>query len=430
MSLAGKGLWRTVEIDDPLDALNPLGSANVIVCTIGPAGGTDNNGNSFDYNTLNAWLADVQAYEATQHTDRDNIGPITIVGSPFWAECYGGANLTTTWCYVNITNYDATNTHFVRIYAAPGHRANGLFDARGFYDDVDVPQGAYCKVSNSGSVIQSGQSAHMRIEGLRLMGNEAAGAQVSLTVSDHCLLQANTIQTTTVGTQFGKHGIIGTLDFFGQGTSADRTVIFRNNVICSDGSGKDTSGILTLVWTRKDGQALRLFLHEDNNTLMNLGGAVTGELSGLFHNVLMSSPYTGTAETILVRRNNLSLKPAAAYACYVDQKSGPQPGNVTFSYAADEYNLSNDGTADDFGNTTPGSCMTNVDAADVVRDETADAALKRGSPAVGTGIDLSGVFGQDLRGRERTQWDLGASAYASGAHGATSTHPSSIATTL
>lgn len=429
MSLAGKGLWRAVEIDDPLDASTPLGSANVIVCTIGPAGGTDNNGHSFDYNSLDDWWADLYAYSAGSHTDRNGAGPTTIVGAPFWAECYGGVNLTSYYLWITLTNYTATNTHFLRIYGADGHRPDGLFDPRGLYDDTEMPQGAFCRVEASPAAFVLDHS-YTRVDGLRILGNYVTGVHVNQLASDFVFVHSNVIEVRSNTGHLGSQGILTTLLPFEPDLQMASSVILRNNIVYGDGTGQDVGAFVTAVGTPSGGQNLSVTVYEDNNSALNVSGGAVGSYSGLFHARLTSTTGSGVASITFHRRNNLALKPANAYACYVDEKTGPNPGNMTFIYAADEYNLSNDGSADDFGNTTPGSCVTNVDAAEVVRNETTDAALRRGSPAAGAGADLSGLFAHDLRGRERAQWDIGALAYASGAHGATSTHPSSISTTL
>jgi hypothetical protein len=424
MSFDNKGYWQTVDIDDPLNAGASLGEAHVIVCTIGPAGGTDNQGNAFDYNTINDWYWDVHNYSPTndQHTDRLGNGPFDIIGAPFWAECYSGGSLLATSLTMGPLNYAATSTHFLRIYAADGHRANGLFDPRGFTDDQDIPQGAFCKALLSMIV---GNNDYARLEGLRYIAIGKPAMQITAQSSDHVLVRGNTFQlhaTSTTGLQ--PHGILCTLSSIVADAQLSRTVIMRNNVAYGDGTGKNVAGFLAGIMLGREGQQLALTLYQDNNTVVNCGGEVDGDAGGAFYTLMQCSIATSQAEMVIYRRNNLALKPDKALCCYLDEKTGAQTGGLTFTYEAHENNLSNDTTADDYGGGTSDGNIADVAPAEVVYSPATDARLRRNSPAVSAGKDLSDIFTTDLRGRTRRTWDIGAFAYYPVQHAGTNPTPS------
>ena len=87
----------------------------------------------------------------------------------------------------------------------------------------------------------------------------------------------------------------------------------------------------------------------------------------------------------------------------------------------------NDDTADDCGTDTSAGVnnFNNVTPAEVVCNPATDARLRRNSPAVGAGENLSTIFTTDLRGRTRRTWDIGALAYCPVHHAATNATPSS-----
>jgi hypothetical protein len=420
MSLSGKGIWQTVIIDDPLDATTPLGNSDVHVCTIGPVGGGDNSGQPFDYNTLNAWLAALQATTGIP-TDRNGSAPGSINGAPFWAECYSGSNLLSSKLTVNgaLLNYTPTETGFLRIYAADGHRANGL------YDDRPVPQGALCFQPNGlqGRAVTITDVLFTRVDGLRIVSHHTDALGLVFSDTNCSVIQGNTVQVilrpyissaTAVSCAFST----GVAD-----RVADATCVVRNNVVYGDPTGYGVRAFAIDLISAGPDQALKLDAYLDNNTALDCGQDDPGGGDPNFYTFAGGIGELSSVDLYLYRRNNLSLKSGGG-DCYEDDMEGPNLYHMQIHYEADEYNLSSDGTADDYGNTTPESCPVNVTPADVAYNITTDARLRRNSPAVAAGDDLSAVFTADLRGRTRRRWDIGAMNYCPRHHGAVNPTPS------
>lgn len=108
-----------------------------VVKTVGPGK---------DYETLQEWW---DAIRTAGHAAQ-------------WAECYGGADLGQL--YVGNNTFTPNATDYVRVYAAPGQRHNGISATSGAYVNYAGPPDRTYGVTNY--TLSNDKTDYMRIEGL------------------------------------------------------------------------------------------------------------------------------------------------------------------------------------------------------------------------------------------------------------------------
>jgi len=263
------------------------------VKTIKPAGGGD-------YTTLASWEDAVDGESSAAQ----------------WAECYAGGNLGA----VEFSGWSATPTadNYPKIYAAEGNQHG-----------ADISSGAYIL---AGTPIKSSVD-YLRIDGIRIQGSSNSAKAIDFLPSnnakdarvDNCLI----------------HGVFQYGIYMGQAASGTTSVNYiTNNIVLVDGSLNTSPTAMYLYGA--DGSSGVTTIYVYNNAIYVLNQGTLNNYGIRFINVASCTLDIVVENNIVI--GSVTTSGLSITTCF--QQLAFNTGSKTFN-----YNISSDGTADDFGGT-------------------------------------------------------------------------------
>ncbi len=320
------------------------------ISTVSPTDPIPGTEISPDYTTLATWEADADGeVNAAQH-----------------ALCYAG-DLEP----VVIASWTGTPdvTDYPRVYTAPDNRHDGT---------ATQANGARIDASGDSGAIQISEN-YTRIEGLRLVVDNCEGIDVPPGVSncliDGCnIVMINVVTANTNGIQMNH---VSAADF-------EDTIRIINNVIYGEDPAAGGRGIYLYsgsIAAEDAGKTLKINAYLENNTVSKTGTFMTPYGGIVCRSFLSNSGNVATVDIVTLQNN-------VCTGNSIDFHYPISGGSTVTTSAPDDvdYNLSEDLTSDDKG--TAENCVTGATAADVHVNVDTNLALKEGSDAIESGVNL------------------------------------------